>query len=200
MSARTRLGRPSRPAFAVTTTAVVAILAACAVVVAAWALGRRCGGRIAGIEQPDRQRSGWNGQPKQKCWRLPRKWHQCFTGDNKGHDYRRRYRWFCGRPVRAPVACGTSPTALGSQPPSATGATAPNSVQGVAEEAPSSTIGLARPGPDGVSMVIVAPRPNRRNEDLHRYSGSKPKLEPYPPPMSNSRIATKKARARRSLS
>ena len=29
-------------------------------------LGRRCGGRIAGIEQPDRQRSGWNGQPKQK--------------------------------------------------------------------------------------------------------------------------------------
>src|SRR6266478_4816864 len=54
---------------------------------------------------------------------------------------------------------GTSPEALRSQSPSATGATAPNSVQGVAEEAPSSTIGLARPGPDGVSTVIVAPRP-----------------------------------------
>jgi hypothetical protein len=85
-----------------------------------------------------------------------------------------------GVPSAPQLPGGTSPTALGSQPPSATGATAPNSVQGVAEEAPSSTIGLARPGPDGVSMVIVAPRPNRRNEDLHRYSGSKPKLEPYP--------------------
>jgi hypothetical protein len=54
---------------------------------------------------------------------------------------------------------GTSPEALRSQSPSVTGATAPNSVQGVAEEAPSSTIGLARLGPDGVSTVIVAPRP-----------------------------------------
>ena len=63
-----------------------------------------------------------------------------------------------GVPSAPQLPGGTSPRALGSQPPSA-GATAPNSVQGVAEEAPSSTTGLARPGPDGVSMVIVAPRP-----------------------------------------
>jgi hypothetical protein len=64
-----------------------------------------------------------------------------------------------GVPSAPQLLGGTSPAALGSQPSSATGATAPNSVQGVAEEAPSSTTGLARPGPGGVSTVIVAPRP-----------------------------------------
>jgi hypothetical protein len=64
-----------------------------------------------------------------------------------------------GVPSAPVLPGGPSPAALGSQSPSVTGATAPNSVQGVAEEAPLSTIGLARPGPDGVSTVIVAPRP-----------------------------------------
>ncbi len=53
---------------------------------------------------------------------------------------------------------GTSPEALRSQSPSVTGATAPNSVQGVAEEGPISPTGLSKPGPDGVSTVIVAAR------------------------------------------
>jgi hypothetical protein len=36
---------------------------------------------------------------------------------------------------------------------------APDAVKGVAEQPASSTVGLARPGPDGVSTEIVAPRP-----------------------------------------
>jgi hypothetical protein len=36
---------------------------------------------------------------------------------------------------------------------------APKAVEGVAEQQPSSTVGLATPGPDGVSTKIVAPRP-----------------------------------------
>ena len=36
---------------------------------------------------------------------------------------------------------------------------APKTVEGVAEQLPSSTVGRAEPGPDGVSTRIVAPRP-----------------------------------------
>ena len=36
---------------------------------------------------------------------------------------------------------------------------APRSVQGIAEQPPAATIGLAKPGPDGVSTETVAPRP-----------------------------------------
>jgi len=55
-------------------------------------------------------------------------------------------------------------TASGSTAPPITGQIqpdpiAPKSVEGVAEQAPSATVGLATPGPDGVSTVIVAPRP-----------------------------------------
>lgn len=35
----------------------------------------------------------------------------------------------------------------------------PQSVQGIAEQSPAPTVGLARPGPDGVSTETVAPRP-----------------------------------------
>jgi hypothetical protein len=61
----------------------------------------------------------------------------------------------------APVADlpgGTSPEALSHQRPPANGPTAPTDVQGVAEQAPFSATGLARPGPDGASTVIVAAR------------------------------------------
>lgn len=54
---------------------------------------------------------------------------------------------------------GISPSALAKQPASDQGPTAPNEVQGVAEEAPLSPTGLSRPGPDGVSTTIVAARP-----------------------------------------
>jgi hypothetical protein len=54
---------------------------------------------------------------------------------------------------------GTSPEALSSQRQSTDSATAPKAVQGVAEEAQFSPTGLAKPGPDGVSTVIVAARP-----------------------------------------
>jgi hypothetical protein len=54
---------------------------------------------------------------------------------------------------------GISPSALAKQPASDQGPTAPNLVQGVAEEAPLSPTGLSRPGPDGVSTTIVAARP-----------------------------------------
>jgi hypothetical protein len=54
---------------------------------------------------------------------------------------------------------GTSPEALSHQQrPPANGPTAPSDVQGVAEEPQFSPTGLARPGPDGVSTVIVAAR------------------------------------------
>src|SRR6267378_929994 len=49
---------------------------------------------------------------------------------------------------------GPSPAAFGSQLPFATDATAPNSVQDIAEEGV-----LAGPGQDDVSTVTVAPRP-----------------------------------------
>lgn len=35
----------------------------------------------------------------------------------------------------------------------------PKSVQGIAEQSPAATVGLAKPGPDGVSTVTVAPKP-----------------------------------------
>jgi hypothetical protein len=54
---------------------------------------------------------------------------------------------------------GASPAALSHELPSTTDATAPKAVLGVAEQGPFSPTGLARPGPDGVSTVIVAPRP-----------------------------------------
>jgi len=53
---------------------------------------------------------------------------------------------------------GTSPEALRSQRPPTNGPTAPKDVQGVAEEGPISPTGLSKPGPDGVSTVIVAAR------------------------------------------
>jgi hypothetical protein len=56
-------------------------------------------------------------------------------------------------------AGGTSPEALSKQSQSTATPTAPKDVQGVAEEAPFSPTGLAKPGPDGVSTVIVAARP-----------------------------------------
>ncbi len=64
--------------------------------------------------------------------------------------------------VAAPASAvtgGTSPEALSHQRPSTNDPTAPSAVQGVAEQAPFSPTGLARPGPDGVSTVIVAARP-----------------------------------------
>jgi hypothetical protein len=54
---------------------------------------------------------------------------------------------------------GTAPEALSSQRQSTDSATAPKAVQGVAEEEQFSPTGLAEPGPDGVSTVIVAARP-----------------------------------------
>jgi hypothetical protein len=53
-------------------------------------------------------------------------------------------------------------SAIGDAPPPAVGQTglppAPKAVQGVSEEPAPSTVGLAKSGPDG-STVIVAPRP-----------------------------------------
>ena len=53
---------------------------------------------------------------------------------------------------------GTSPEALRGQRPPTNGPTAPKDVQGVAEEGPISPTGLSKPGPDGVSTVILAAR------------------------------------------
>jgi hypothetical protein len=50
---------------------------------------------------------------------------------------------------------GMPPPVMGQSQP----AGAPQSVKGVAEEAPPSTVGLAKPGPDGVSTIIVKPQP-----------------------------------------
>jgi|SRR5258706_9991926 hypothetical protein len=62
-------------------------------------------------------------------------------------------------PASAVPGGGASPEALSNQRPSTTNPTAPSAVQGVAEQAQFSPTGLARPGPDGVSTVIVAARP-----------------------------------------
>jgi hypothetical protein len=64
-----------------------------------------------------------------------------------------------GSPSGTLPAGGTSPEALSSQHPSDARPTAPKDVQGVAKEAQFSPTGLAKPGPDGVSTVIVAARP-----------------------------------------
>jgi hypothetical protein len=62
-----------------------------------------------------------------------------------------------GVPPAAPDVGGRSPPVVGqSQPDSAT---VPKAVEGVAEQPAPSTVGLAKPGPDGISTIIVAPRP-----------------------------------------
>jgi len=59
-----------------------------------------------------------------------------------------------------PAATG----ARGSASPPVTGQSQPNdtqgpkAIEGAAEQSPSSMVGLAKPGPDGVSTEIVAPR------------------------------------------
>jgi hypothetical protein len=54
---------------------------------------------------------------------------------------------------------GLSPEALSKASPPAARPTVPADLQGISEEqARLSTTGLARPGPDGVSTVIIAPR------------------------------------------
>jgi hypothetical protein len=53
---------------------------------------------------------------------------------------------------------GASPEALSSQRSPTNASTAPKDVQGVAEAESFSPTGLTRPGPDGVSTVIVAAR------------------------------------------
>jgi hypothetical protein len=68
------------------------------------------------------------------------------------------YGGFTGAAPRPNSPGGASPGAIGQAPPS--GSTAPpTSIKGVAEEAPPFTTGLARPGPDGASTVIIASRP-----------------------------------------
>ncbi len=141
-----------------------------------WPPGRRGGGWIAGIGQPGRQRSGWNGQPKQKCWRLPRKWHQCFTGDNKRHDHRRRYRWFCGRPVRARFAWRSLASGLRQPIPIrhwCYGAElSPRRCRGGAIIDDRASQARTRRCVDGDSSAASMWRSgsrNRRNDDLHRY-------------------------------
>jgi hypothetical protein len=65
--------------------------------------------------------------------------------------------------VAAPTSAvtgGASPEALSHQRPSTADPTAPKAIQSIdAEQAPFSPTALARPGPDGVSSVIVAARP-----------------------------------------
>jgi hypothetical protein len=64
-----------------------------------------------------------------------------------------------GIPPMTDLPGGISPDALRTQSQSTKSPTAPKEVQGIAEQAPFSPTGLARPGPDGVSTVIVAARP-----------------------------------------
>jgi hypothetical protein len=64
-----------------------------------------------------------------------------------------------GVPPMTNLPGGISPDALSKQHESTKDPTVPKEVQGIAEQAPFSPTGLARPGPDGVSTVIVAARP-----------------------------------------
>src|ERR1700676_1544800 len=64
-----------------------------------------------------------------------------------------------GPPPIADLPGGISPGGLSKQRESTKDPTVPKGVQGIAEQAPFSPTGLARPGPDGVSTVIVAARP-----------------------------------------
>ena len=64
-----------------------------------------------------------------------------------------------GVPPMTNLPGGISPDALSKQRESTKDPTVPKGVQGIAEQAPFSPTGLARPGPDGVSTVIVAARP-----------------------------------------
>lgn len=57
----------------------------------------------------------------------------------------------------SPPTMGQTQTVTGQSQPN--NATTPKAVEGVAEEPPLSTVGLAKPGPDGVSTRIVAPKP-----------------------------------------
>ena len=61
-----------------------------------------------------------------------------------------------GVPPMTNLPGGISPDALSKQRESTKDPTVPKGVQGIAEQAPFSPTGLARPGPDGVSTVIVA--------------------------------------------
>ena len=59
--------------------------------------------------------------------------------------------------VPAPASGVTAPPITGQA--SQERAVAPTAVQGIAEQPASSTVGLAQPGPDGVSTRTVEPRP-----------------------------------------
>ena len=60
-----------------------------------------------------------------------------------------------GVPPKSVSEGGSSPPVMGQGQPVG----APGAVQGVAEQPPPSTVGLAKPGPDGVSTRIVKPIP-----------------------------------------
>jgi hypothetical protein len=63
-----------------------------------------------------------------------------------------------GAPPASALPGGTSPEASSSQRSPTNDSTAARDLQGLAEVGPFSPTGLARPGPDGVSTVIVAAR------------------------------------------
>jgi hypothetical protein len=63
-----------------------------------------------------------------------------------------------GAPPASALPGGAWPEALSRQRSPTNASTAPKDVQGVAEAAPFSSTGLSRPGPDGVSTMIVAAR------------------------------------------
>ena len=56
---------------------------------------------------------------------------------------------------------GAPPSISAAPPPPITGQSAPpaqSAVQGIAEEAPSSTVGMSRPAPDGSTKIVPARR------------------------------------------
>jgi hypothetical protein len=62
-----------------------------------------------------------------------------------------------GIPPKSVSDGGPAPSATGQAQPQP--AVAPNAVRGIAEQPAPSTVGLAEPGPDGVSTRIVKPKP-----------------------------------------
>lgn len=120
----------------------------------------RVGGGSPGSNDPAGNGSAGTGDPSANARGIPGK---APIASPEVTNTTTRGGFIGGSGVGAPAADlpgGVSPAALSKEVPSATTPTVPAALQGTAEgQARLSTTGLAIPGPDGVSTVIVAARP-----------------------------------------
>jgi hypothetical protein len=117
------------------------------------------GGGAPGSSNPAGNGAAGTGNPSKNAGGLPSNGTNASPGITKATTTGGFIGSGTGVPSAPKPTGGISPTALPKQPASGQGPTSPTAFPRVAEEAPFSPTGLSRPGPDGVSTVIVAAQP-----------------------------------------